>query len=159
MPPAKPPKVIALACAPRTPEHLKAVIDSLRLETEPRYQKRVIAGAGVRTFCNWAVEDFCAAMGVSMPRGLLARQQIQWLKSPAGVAEGWLANTRKMADLFADQGLPVLVGWLNPSPGLSSHIAVLRSAGKIAQAGATNFSEGSIARGFGSRVVEFFIHV
>ncbi len=156
--PVNPPKVITLACTPRSPENLKRVIDELRLETEPKYQPEVFPGVGRRTKCNYAAEDFLEAMGLHIPKRMLARRQIQWLKSSAGLGEGWLVNTRKMADLFADQGLPVLVCWINPNPDISSHIAFMRSAGRIAQAGVTNFSDGPIKRGFGTRALEFYVH-
>jgi len=147
-----------LVCAPRSSEHLKAILDSLQVETNERYQRRVIPGAGMRTFCNHFTEDFCDLMSAPLPRGLLARDQIAWLAGPPGRVAGWLKLGTKAANEAVNKGQPVLVCWTNPDPKASSHIAPLRSPGRIAQAGATNFNDGTIAKGFGSRVVKCYGH-
>lgn len=152
-----PPKVIA--CTPRSPESLAAAITSLQAETNPRYRRRVIPGAGMRTFCNVFVEDLCELMSVHLPKGLLARQQIAWLASAAGRAVGWFEASPGAAGAHALRGRPVLVGWTNPVVEQSSHIAILRAPGRIAQAGSTNFSDGTIAKGFGTRQVCYYGHL
>ncbi len=154
-----PKKVVNFAAMARSPELLKAAIASLKVETNPRYVKRVVASAGMRTFCNWFVEDLCALLGVSIPRGLLAKQQIQWLRTAAARNEGWFENLEPEANEFAAKGHPVIVGWINPDPTYSSHIAMMCSPGRIAQAGASNFSDGDISRGFGARLVNFWAHL
>ena len=159
-----PPKVIivppAVACMPRSPHHLQLVIDSLQLETNLRLQRRPLVPNGkVFTFCNQAVELFCDAMGVHIPKGLLARQQIAWLRSVAGREIGWAEVVPEVADVHADQGCPVLVGWTNPDETDSSHIAMMREAKRIAQAGKRNFSDGSISMGFGTLPVKYFAHL
>ncbi len=156
-----PPKVIIppLACLPRSPVNLAAVLDGLMVKATKKYQPEDFPGVGIRTKCNYFVEDACEQLGAHIPKGLLARQQIAWLKSPAGRNEGWFEMLRRAADKYADEGRPVLVGWLNPDVKRSSHIAMMRSAGRIAQAGASNFADGTIGAGFGTRVVSFWGHL
>ncbi len=146
------------ACEPRSAAHLDSVIDGLELTTDPTLQRRALEPGGpIRTFCNRAVERFCEAMGVHIPKGLLARQQIHWLEGPDGQFAGWFSCSSADADKFASQGCPVIVGWVNPVETESSHIAMHRSApGRIAQAGHTNFVNGTVANGFGFRTVRYF---
>ncbi len=148
-----------LVCAPRSPAKLAAVIDSLELTVNPLFLPQVFPGMGKRTKCNKAVEAFCDLMGVHLPKGLLALQQIAWLNSPAARLEKWFPLISKTADEAADKGQPVLVGWVNPVPNESSHIAMMRRAGRIGQAGKSNFSDGTIAQGFGNRAVSFWGHL
>ncbi len=156
-----PPKVIIMppACLPRSPVNLAAAIDSLSVKTTKKYQPEDFPGVGIRTKCNYFVEDLCELLEAHIPKGLLARQQIQWLKSPAGRNEGWFEMLRRAADKYADEGRPVLVGWVNPDIKRSSHIAMMRAAGRIAQAGASNFPDGTIGAGFGTRIISFFGHL
>lgn len=142
---------------PRAKGNLAAAVASLQIPTNPRYAPEAFPGVGVRTKCNKVAEDFCDAMGVHLPKGLLAREQIAWLISPSSRLYGWMEAARAKADEYAEKGHPVLVTWLNPVKEQSSHIAVLRSAGRIAQAGRSNFVDGSIASGFGDREVRFWV--
>ena len=62
---------------------------------------------------------------------------------------------------MANTGRPVVASWRNP--GGIGHIAMVRpSAGEmqIAQAGARNFNEGGLRRGFGNAAgaTEFFVN-
>jgi len=152
-----PPKVII--CAPRSPEFLQQVLDSLKVETTERYQPQVFPGVGKRTKCNFYVEDACGLLSVHMPKGLLARQQIAWLKSPAASQEGWFSVMLDRANELADRGCPVIVAWVNPIEEQSSHVAMMRKKMRIAQAGRTNFSDGAIIDGFGQRVVSYHAHL
>jgi hypothetical protein len=146
------------ACLPRSPANLAAVIDSLQVEKSLKYQPEVF-GDAKRTKCNWYLEDLCALLSVHIPKGLLARQQIQWLNSPASRDAGWYEVLRPEADKLADQGMPVVVGWVNPEVKKSSHVALMRAAGRITQAGASNFADGSIMKGFGPRAVNYWAHL
>ena len=66
-----------------------------------------------------------------------------------------------IAQRMADEGQLVLVGWVNPAgPG---HLAVVvpsldEDGVFIAQAGRVNFTRGTVAQGFGGRVVTYFAH-
>lgn len=140
----------------RSPQAYAAALEALQVETDPRFQKRVLGGKS-RTFCNQAVEAACEALGAHLPKGLLAREQIAWLVSPDGRAAGWIECLRADADACASRGIPVIAGWTNPEPELSSHIAMLRSAGRIWQAGARNYNDTPLVNGFGARLVRFFV--
>ncbi len=143
----------------RSPANLKRAIDSLKLETNPKYKKRDITGDGRdETFCNQAVEALCALLEVPFPKGFLAREQIAWLTSAESRSNGWYEVTAEKADELAELGRPVIIGWTNPDPKKSSHVALMRAAKRIAQAGAANFSDGPISWGFGARIVRMFAH-
>lgn len=155
--PANPPPVIT--CLPRSLASTDTILESLHIETNERYKREFFQGAGWRTKCNKLAEDYADAMGVHLPKGLLAREQIPWLGGPDGRRQGWSQLKEDEANQWADKGCPVFVTWLNPIPAESSHIAVLRASKVIAQAGGKNFSHGSIHEGFGMRVVQFYGHL
>ncbi len=147
-----------MLCKPRSPENLVIDLESLKVETAERYQPSLYNGVR-RTKCNKFVEDACELLGVHLPKGLLAREQIAWLFSDAGSKEGWSELKADEAKLAADRGQPVVVCWTNPIPEQSSHIGMLRPKMRLAQAGRSNFSDGSVAQGFGSRVVRYAVHL
>ncbi len=148
-----------LACLPRAPQNSEAVIRSLRIETNERYKPEIFPGMGLRTKCNKVIEDYCEGMGVHIPKGLLARQQIQWLEGADGKFAGWFICSAPDADKYAAQGCPVLVGWVNPIESQSSHIAVLWKPKTIAQAGSSRFTSGTVGNGFGFRTVRYIAHL
>lgn len=152
--PELPPVIIT--CMPRSTGNLRQIIDSLELPTAELFQPSLYNNKR-RTKCNKAAEAFADAMSVHMPKGLLARQQIEWLASPSSRLMGWFEVNSTTADDYAELGHPVFACWMNPIPEQSSHIAMMRSKGRIAQAGARNFNDGSIAQGFGDRQVRFFV--
>lgn len=152
----------------RTPEAYRSTVDSLKVESNPRFKKRDVTGDGKpETFCNVFVEACCLALDAPLPRGLLAREQIGWLQTEGVAGNQWLSVTEEQARDMAAMGFPTVVGWIADVG--HSHIAmVLPSAPhppfpaetRIAQAGSTNFAEGSLSRGFGFRRKEllFFAH-
>ena len=81
-----------------------------------------------------------------------------WMRA-FGVGRGWRAVPRLVAGSIARQGGLVLAVWSNPN-GIG-HVAVVLDTDRIAQAGARNFSSGTVRDGFGSAVsaLEFFAHV
>lgn len=152
-----------LACLPRSASALIGAIEGLNVATNPRFARRPIGGK-MRTFCNQFVEAVCLDLEAALPAGYLARQQIDWLNSDAGKAAGWRkCETSADACTRADAGFPTLACWRNRDDEASSHIAVLVPAvgsdPRIAQAGRTNFSNGTLRAGFGDHApILFFTH-
>lgn len=148
-----------LACFPRSPAALLAVIESLRLETNPRY----MAHEGL-TFCNLAVHDATAALECPVPY-VLANAQVDWLRGNEGKQAGWTSATADEAWATAQLGCPALAMWKNPTAG-HGHAALITvtpadggSHIYIAQAGKENFTCRPIERGFGLSITpEFFTH-
>ena len=156
----------------RSQEALVSVVAQFRLDEPGRYTSRDISADGrPETFCNKLVSDVTGALGCRVPhvwltgtgwRELLVQGQRDWLVAH-GPAHGWepLPDAH-VAQAMADQGQVAVAVWC----GLTSahgHIAVLvPSCGEagtwIAQAGAHNFSRGSLGSGFGALVPAFFGH-
>ena len=160
---------MTLACLPRSAEALKTLVEKLDPARNPLWRKRDITGDGVdETFCNQFLESALELLEVPVPRGLLARQQSEWLDSDVGKAHGWKAAMRAEAFQSANLGKPVVAGWLNPErrPDGShrpSHVALVVPTGfglelQIAQAGLSNFNSEGVSRGFGGKPVRFWVH-
>jgi hypothetical protein len=149
-----------LECLPRSSENYKRVLDSLDVEHNARFQKRDITGDGRdETFCNWLVADACGLLEVHLPKGLKAREQVIWLAGSDGKLAGWFECQAKDAGEHANLGHPTIAGWVNPDPERSSHVAMLRSSGRVCQAGARNYNDTPILNGFGVRAVRYFTHL
>lgn len=146
-----------MTLSPRNPKDYSAALDALKVETNPKFQKRDVTGDGVpETFCNQYVEAACTALGCFLPPGLLARQQLAWLQDPARSSPmGWLTCVNEgQAVRLARMGYPTVVGWVNPDETKSSHVAMVRpglsiDGTRIAQAGARNYANAPLASGFG----------
>lgn len=152
---------------PRSRGALLAVVEQLDVEHAADLQRRTLPGSSKQaTFCNWAIERALTALGVYVPKGLLARQQIQFLAGIGGRADGWLCVLELEAQQSAERGEVVIATWLNPDQTLSSHVALVVPAigatgTHVMQAGSHNFSNGPIAAGFGIDklpAVQFFHH-
>lgn len=125
------------------------VIDQFHVASNPRYQPR-----GGATFCNIFVQDVIRAMGVIVPWGnanslsdYLAKQE-----------DGWRDVSAKDAQTSANAGFPTLAHWHNPSG--TGHVAVVRpgvvsafGGSATANAGAVLFSKGTVAQGFGTKLL------
>ena len=136
----------------------KAVLDGLQVETNPSFLRRDVTGDKVpETFCNRAVEAACKALGAPLAPGILAREQLAWLDSSAARTAGWVECHAHIANAHADCGHPTVVGWTNPDPKVSSHVAMLRSPGRIWQAGRNNYNDTPLVNGFGARPVRYFV--
>lgn len=158
------------ACLPRSPEALTALVEKLDPERNPLWRKRDVTGDGIdETFCNQFLHDALELLEAPVPKGMLARQQVEWLASDVGKAHGWREVEREEAFHSANRGEVVVAGWLNPSKRASgtyrpSHVALCIPTRfglelQIAQAGGSNFNAGSLTRGFGHGVkVRFFHH-
>jgi hypothetical protein len=150
-----------------------AVLDALPLFDSPRYQPR----DGL-TFCNIFVWDATRLLGCEVPhwvgddgtpcamghgREQTANDMSMWLAAH-GAKHGWLETTAADARARANQGVPAIVSWWNPSG--AGHIAMVRpgeihpeKGPCIAQAGRRNFRDGHVLDGFGHRNVEYFVHL
>jgi type IV secretory pathway VirJ component len=146
----------------RSPALYDGVINQFVVEKNPRYRRNQ-QGKG-ETYCNIFVWDVTRAMGAEIPHWvdqnndpsvlgegieLDANDVIQWLQSQGG----WKKVDSERAQDLANQGYPVVATWLNP--GGIGYIAVVRpgqysftEGPTIAQAGETNFNQGTVAQGF-----------
>jgi len=155
-----------------------AVLDSLRVPSNPRYQR----GRQGRdeTYCNIFVADATRALGAPVPeyirtpgsptRYLTANAMHDWLFGP-GAALGWRLVSADEAQAAANAGQPAVAAWKNPDPARSGHIAMVRPGAwpvsaergpRIAQAGRHNFASADAVEGFGGleRLAEvcYFAH-
>lgn len=157
----------------RTPEAYRRCVEQFGLDRHPRYEP----GNG-QTWCNLALADLTRANACEVPRSiagvyLYAHEQLAWLrgelgkgspKRPAiqGPEHGWWEISELKARESANRGWPTVVGWLNPDPKKSSHVALVMPAPAgtyIAQAGRTCFGYGPLAAGFGDlQPLQFFTH-
>jgi len=160
---------VTLACLPRSPEALKTLVEKLDPARNPLWKKRDLTGDGVdETFCNQFLEAALELLEVPVPRGMLARAQIEWLASDVGQAHGWQEVKRGPAFTAANKGQPVVVAFVNPEKRADgswkpSHVALavptpVGSELLIAQAGLANFNSLPLSRGFGRKEVRFFTH-
>lgn len=145
----------------RSPARLMAIIAEHHHRGVARYQPRDVSGDGrPDTWCNLFAQDVAEAMGVTLPRNTRANDLADWLSS-IGRSSGWVEVSETVAQISADRGELAVASTVNPNgPG---HIAVLEpSLGEagtwIAQAGATNFTRGSLRAGFGNLQPRFFAH-
>lgn len=149
------------ASFPRSPEAILLAVMRRDPEHSPIYHRRDLNGDGKpETMCNWFARDYCGDMSAPIPNAL-ARDQIDWLKSPLARLDGWVyPASLTQAKLAASEGKVVLVFWRNPNNKESSHIAVMIDGlGHIAQAGRVNFNKGTVGQGFGGVApIEFAIH-
>ena len=148
----------------RSAKALRAVVDQFDVKTNPRY-----ARTDTSTFCNIFAWDVTRALHAEIPhwldnprRELNCNATLEWLES-VGESAGWRAVDERTAAHRADLGEPCVAIWRNPNPRKSGHIAVLIPSGgkgvRIAQAGARNLVDVTLALGFG-RVspIRFFAH-
>lgn len=150
-----------------------SVLDGLNVESNPRYQQNR-QGKG-ETYCNIFVMDATAKLGAPIPEFvrdqygnvnyLDANEMQGWLVAE-GPKQGWREVSAAEAQRLANQGNPAVATWGNP--GGIGHMAMVRSGPdtvgqygpQIAQAGATNFSNGTAAEGFGEHLgqIRYFVH-
>lgn len=120
------------------------------------------------TWCNIFAWDVTRALGCEVPHWIRSKETnanelVLWLEGHLhnggalqGPDHGWRPCDKPTARARALQGFPTLVTYSNPNPARSGHIAVVMPAGapsgddlQIAQAGASCFSYGPLASGFG----------
>ena len=163
-------------------EHSKDAIDKLDVEHNYRYHRN--RQGENETYCNIFAMDYAHKMGAPLPefldwnndkkvdRWMDANKMVQWLRGTfpegggsvvQGPAQGWRTIDAASAAELSSKGYVVLAGYEN-THGIG-HMAVVRPEStldniRIAQAGATNFENGSLQQGFGTgRKVEFFVYI
>lgn len=148
----------------RSPERLAFVVAQFQLESAERWRKRDTDGKpGDETFCNFAAVAITSAMGAPLPQ-LRANEIALWLEGQSKDSHsGWEEVDAHTAQGAADFGQLAVAVWQNPQAGKPGHIAVLvPSLGEagtwIAQAGARNFTRGTLEQGFGPFKPRFFWH-
>lgn len=146
----------------RTPERLLAVIAEHHHRGTARYAPRDVTGDGrPETFCNLFAQDVAEALGAVLPRHTRANELAAWLAQLGG-PNGWTHVSETVAQMHADRGGLAVAVWTNPTGG-PGHIAVLvPSLGEagtwVAQAGASNFTRGTLSAGFGRNEPTFYAH-
>lgn len=123
-------------------------------------------------FRNHLRDEYPLPAQLSNGLWLGANNMVRWLRGditsggPTAAQRGWTKVSKEDAVKYANEGFPTVVGWNNP--GGIGHMGLLRAGNdpatptgqlKIAQAGATNFSNGNLQNGFGNRSVEFFVYI
>lgn len=151
------------------------VVSQFKVESNPRHRWR-----NNNTYCNIFVWDVTRAMGAEIPHWVDANG------APVGVGKGrelngngtadwlirissrygWKEVGAEQAQQFANQGHPTVAAWLNP--GGIGHVAMVvpgtysaTLGPAAAQAGARNFTQGTIAEGFGKQrlgLVRYWTH-
>lgn len=158
--PLKPP--LTSTTLDRDPARLAFIVAQFHLETAERFRKRDTDGKpGDETFCNFAAVAITSAMGVPLPQ-MRANALAAFLEGQSlDPASGWERVDEHVAQRMADEGQLAVAVWANSAgPG---HIAVLvpsldMGGTWIAQAGASNFTRGSLAKGFGNIEPDYYGH-
>lgn len=152
------------------PERFRAVQLMLNVEVSPRYtpDQKLDKGQVIiqpkTSWCNVYVTDFIKLMGVPAPthwvmqdgssaavgKGteLRANGLIDWF-AKHGARYGWMSTDATTAQNAAQRGHLVVVGWKNPRPPLSGHVAIVLGRDRITQAGGTNHFQCTVKMGFG----------
>ena len=154
----------------RKPDCLRAAVRQFDVEHNRRYAANQ-QGWG-ETYCNIFVWDCTRALECEIPHvhnraELTALGMLGWLQNN-GVDAGWYQVDRLEGWQRANAGYPVVAAWENPSHypdgrRRPSHVAVLIPSPdmslRIAQAGAINFYDGPLERGFGfARGIQYWTH-
>ena len=140
---------------PRTRQALDAALDALDVEHTVDLQPGYL-GEGL-TWCNKAAYRASVALGVPLPKGMLANDLFDWLSDFRGAQAGWAQCTRAQAVAAAAQGVPALAVVKGVRHG---HIATFRPDGTICQAGGRNHNRCTLEVGFGQSLVgvRFFVN-
>lgn len=157
----RPAPPLVSAVSRRSAGAYKGTISQFSVETSLRYQRRDVTDDGIsETFCNFFVVDVSIAMSCELPQ-MRANNLLMWLTDSAAKGLGWQWETQTTAVVAAMRGQMVVVGWRNPEPNASGHVAlVLPEPGCwIAQAGRRNHERCALSQGFGKNVpLLFFSH-
>jgi len=176
-PPSAPVNPPSVPTDPTLPQKIKDMIHAMNVAGNSKYLPR-----NGNTYCNIFAMDFCKKMGVPFPEWLdwnkdgkiddylNANEAISWLDGSynkggvqTGAQLGWKEISSDQAAQYASQGKVVLAGWTNPIASQPGHLAVVRPEStvgniQIAQAGGSNFEQGSITKGFGSKTPTYFVY-
>jgi len=148
------------ASAARTPQRTNRILDRLNVAGNSAYLPTGKRGTSSRvTHCNQFAQDALRQMGVPTPGGNANSMNRYFNRQQ----DGWHRVSASEAQRMANEGHAAVASWSNPTGG-HGHIAVVRpgvlgqGGPRIAQAGGTNFNNGSVARGFGRHTPEYFVH-
>ena len=160
-------------------QKLSKLLDSVHLDKYwlKGYNVDWLTGASISkggaTHCSAFAASFADKLGVYFLRPpqhvqtLLANAQCKWLATDSAKGLGWTkVATQLEAQNLANKGYLVLVGYQNPSPNSSGHMAVLRPYIKTltllqqegpqeAQSGDINSNNIAVKNGFSSHPLAF----
>jgi len=147
---------------PFTGRSLRDILDAVAY-VDPEGNATLQRGyLGQPNWCNrfvHLVADYLRVPLIWGEYGTRANDMADWLDY--GNADWFRVGSGAEAQALALDGFLVLATYKNWMPWQSGHIAVvLPIAGsiQIAQAGATNFNQGSVTKGFGSIVPAYYAH-
>ena len=158
----------------RSPDLYLKCIEQFHVDTHARYKRNAsgftmcnifagdVLGIAMKSPCpHWVDKTTQAPLmlgsnGLPVQRDNRAEESgngiCQWLQTIGVQQYGWKVCTPEQACIEASKGNPTTVTWLNPT-GIG-HIAVVKPSTfpnmRIAQAGGSNFVDGSVGNGFGS---------
>ena len=148
------------AAAPRTAARTNRILDRLDVARNPAYLPSGRRGTSSRvTHCNQFAQAAMRQMGVPIPGGNANSMNRAFNRGE----NGWRRASPAEAQRMANSGHAAVASWANPN-GVHGHIAVVRpgvlgdGGPRIAQAGGTNFNDGSARRGFGRHTPQYFVH-
>lgn len=158
-------------------DKIKNTIKNMHVTTNPEYLRH-----DGNTYCNIFVMDTAKKLGIPLPEFLdwnkdgniddflNANEAISWLDgsynrggAKTGVDMGWKQVSQAEAAQMSQNGSFVVAGWTNPNLSKPGHMAIIRPEStanniRIAQAGANNYENAPIAKGFGDRQVTYFVY-
>ncbi len=169
----------------RDPDTYRAVMNQFNVESNPRY---TVNKNGIGdTYCNIYVWDVTRAMGAEIPHYLTsagepvstggagitetnANMVNDWLNT-YGPKYGWKQVSAEEAQQYANQGMPAITSWKNPSG--HGHLQMVSPSADggydtvngvaISQAGRLLINDGHIVDSYGNSStlsqVEYFVHI
>lgn len=136
------------------------ILDRLDVAHNPAYLPSGRRGTPSRvTHCNQFAQAALRQMGVPAPGGNANAMNRAFNRGD----HGWRRVSAAEAQRMANAGHAAVASWANPT-GVHGHIAIVRpgvmgeGGPRIAQAGGTNFNDGSARRGFGRHTPQYFVH-
>ena len=158
-------------------DKIKNTIKNMHVTTNPEYLRH-----DGNTYCNIFVMDTAKKLGIPLPEFLdwnkdgkiddylNANEAVSWLDgsynrggAKTGVDMGWKQVSQAEAAQMAQNGSFVVAGWTNPNLSKPGHMAIVRPEStanniRIAQAGANNYENTALSKGFGNRAVTYFVY-
>ena len=145
---------------PASAARTNRILDRLDVAHNPAYLPTGRRGTPSRvTHCNPFAQTALRQMGVPAPGGNANSMNRTF---NAG-RDGWRPATAAEAQRMANSGHAAVASWANPT-GVHGHIAIVRpgvlgeGGPRMAQAGGTNFNDGSARRAFGRHTPQYFVH-
>jgi len=144
----------ALVSALRKPQDILDAVASVDPEGNPELQPGYAGGA---SWCNKFIALVTAKLGVPLPSNTLANDMISYMDAGN---DGWYqVSNASVAQSAAMVGKVAIATYYNFSGhGHMALVLPIDGPVQIAQAGATNFNQGSLSRGFGFIQAVFYVH-